>query len=181
MRNQEIALALIVLCLGVGTLGAGDEAYDGAQFKRVTLIVSDLERSLEVYRDILGFELDGVMDPKEIEASSGESYSYPVFRIDPSATIRFATLSAGEAQVRTLGLTEVTGIELPKPGRPLMSATVIRVNDLDGTMQRIAALGLETVEPTIAERPGEFRFKEQAFIDFDGHLVVLYQMLPLEE
>jgi len=181
MRNHAIALMFIVLCLGAGPLRAGDEPYDGAQFKRVTLVVADLERSLQVYRDILGFELDGVMDPNEIEASSGESYSYPVFKIDPTARIRFATLSAGEAQVRTLGITEVTGIELPKPGRPLMTATVIRVNDLDGTMKRIAALGLETVDPTIAERPGEFRFKEQAFIDFDGHLIVLYQMLPLGE
>ena len=108
------------------------------------------------------------------------SYSYPVFKIDPEAKLRFATLSAGPEQVRTMALAEVTGIELPKPGRPIMTASVIRVDDLDGVFEKLEALGLETVPGTISERPGEFKFKERAFVDFDGHLVVLYQMLPLE-
>ena len=174
VRNQILVLILIGFCLCTGTAGAGDEPYEGARFKRVTLVVADMERALSVYRDVLGFELDGIMD------ASGESYSYPVFRIDPAAKVRFATLSAGDEQVRTMALTEVTGMELPKLGVPLMTATVIRVADLDATFVKLEALGLETVPGTIAERPGEFRFKERAFIDFDGHLIVLYEVLPLE-
>ncbi len=174
MRNRRFPLVLVVLALFVNPVNAGDEPYTGANFKRVTLVVSDIDRSLGIYRDILGFQLDGVME------SSAESYSYPVFRIDPKAKIRFATLSAGPEQVRTMALTEVTGIELAKPGRPFMTASVIRVDDLDGTFEKLEALGLEIVAPTISERPGEFKFKEQAFVDFDGHLIVLYQMLPLE-
>ena len=176
MRTRKLAFLIIVPCLVVGTVYAGDEPYAGAHFKRVTLIVADIDRSLEIYRDVLGFELDGI-----VEATGHESYSYPVFKIDPDATIRFATLSAGTEQIRTMALTEVRGMELPKPGRPYMTATVIRVDDLDGTFEKIEKLGLETVPPKIAERPGEFRFKEQAFVDFDGHLIVLYQFLPLEE
>ncbi len=79
-----------------------------------------------------------------------------------------------------MALTEITGMELPKPGRPFMTASVIRVDDIEGTFKKLEALGLEIVPGTIAERPGEFKFKEQAFVDFDGHLIVLYQMLPLE-
>jgi len=175
MRLRQCLLSLIVLTLFVGPMGAEEPAYDGANFKRVTLVVSDLERSLEIYRDILGFQLDGIMD------SSEASYSYPVFKIDPEAKIRFATLSAGPEQVRTMALTEVTGIDPPKPGRPHMTASVIRVDDLDGVFEKLEALGLETVPGTIAERPGEFKFAERAFVDFDGHLIVLYQMLPLKE
>ena len=52
--------------------------------------------------------------------------------------------------------------------------------DFDGVFAKLEKLGLETVPGTVAERPGEFKFKERAFVDFDGHLVVLYQMLPLE-
>ena len=144
MRNRLIPLFLVALFMFVAPLGAADETYDGANFKRVTLVVSDLERSLGIYRDILGFQLDGIMD------SSEASYSYPVFKIDPSAKIRFATLSAGPAQVRTMALTEVTGMELPKPGRPHMTASVIRVDDLEGTFKKLEALGLETVPPKIA-------------------------------
>jgi catechol 2,3-dioxygenase-like lactoylglutathione lyase family enzyme len=174
MKLSRFALvAALALTVTLPAL-AGDEPYDGAHFKRVTLVVSDLDRSLEIYRDILGFSLDGISE------SSSESYSYPVFKIDPDATIRFATLSAGPEQVRTMALTEVAGMDLPKPGVPFMTATVIRVDDLDGVFAKLEKLGLETVPGTVAERPGEFKFKERAFVDFDGHLVVLYQMLPLE-
>ena len=174
MKLSRFALvAALALTVTLPAL-AGDEPYDGANFKRVTLVVSDLERSLEIYRDILGFQLDGIMDSTEA------SYSYPVFNIDPKATIRFATLSAGPDQVRTMALTEVTGMELPKPGRPHMTASVIRVGDIEDTFGKLEALGLKTVPPKLAERPGEFKFIEQAFVDFDGHLIVLYQMLPLD-
>jgi len=174
MRDILLALLLAVTLLVPGPLAAGDTSYDGAHFKRVTLVVSDIDRALGIYRDILGFDLDGISD------SSNESYSYPVFKIDPGATIRFATLSAGTEQVRTMALTEIKGMELPKPGLPLMTASVIRVDDIEGTFKKLEALGLETVPPRISERPGEFKFVEQAFIDYDGHLIVLYQMLPLE-
>lgn len=174
-RIATLALALAIACLTAGPLAAGDEPYTGAHFKRVTLVVADIDRALTIYRDVLGFTVD------EVSESSASSYSYPVFKIDPAAKIRFATLSAGPEQVRTLALTEVKGMELPSPGRPFMTASVIRVDDLDATFERLEALGLETVPAKIAERPGEFRFVERAFVDFDGHLIVLYQMLPLEE
>lgn len=174
MKHRTLALVFAFVILITGLAAAEDTPYDGANFKRVTFVVADMDRSLQIYRDILGFTLDGIMD------SSHASYSYPVFKIDPDATLRFATLSAGPEQVRTMALTEVKGMELPKPGVPFMTASVIRVDDLDGAFKKLEALGLETVEPTIAERPGEFKFKEGAFVDFDGHLVVLYQMLPLD-
>jgi len=175
MRHLPSTLIVILVFLFAGLVLGADEPYEGANFKRITLVVADMDRSLEIYHDILGFQLDGIME------SSGESYSYPVFRIDPEAKIRFATLSAGPDQIRTMALTEIKGMDLPKPGIPFMTATVIRVGDLDGTFKRLEELGLETVEGTVAERPGEFRFKERAFVDFDGHLIVLYQMLPLED
>lgn len=174
MKPRLFALVFALVLSFAIPASAGDEPYDGANFKRVTLVVSDLDRSLEIYRDILGFQLDGIMDSTEA------SYSYPVFKIDPEAKVRFATLSAGPEQVRTMALTEITGMELPKPGRPHMTASVIRVDDLEGTFKKLEAMGLEIVPPKIAERPGEFKFVEQAFVDFDGHLIVLYQLLPLE-
>lgn len=174
MVRRLFVLVATLSVLAAAPATADDSPYDGASFKRVTLVVADMDRALTIYRDILGFTLDGVSE------STAESYSYPVFRIDPKASIRFATLSAGPEQIRTLALTEVTGIELPEPGRPYMTATVIRVDDLEGVFGKLEELGLETVPGTVAERPGEFKFAERAFVDFDGHLVVLYQMLPLE-
>ncbi len=173
MRKWLSLLVVVVVGLAVAIPGLADDAYEGATFKRVTLVVEDMERSLEIYRDILGFDLDGISESGE------DSYSYPVFKIDPEATIRFATLSAGTQQVRTLALVEVKGMALPTPTAPMMTASVIRVQGLDGVIERLKALQLEVMAQETAEREGEFRFKEQAFIDFDGHLIVLYEIVEL--
>ncbi len=152
------------------TMSSSTKADEGVLFKRATILVADIDRSLEIYRDILGFEVF------QISESSEDSYSYPVFKIPKEAKIRFATLSS-PTQVRTLALTEVTGIELPKPSAPLMTAGVIKVDDLPAVMAKIEALGLEITAPKVDEGT-DFTFREQAFIDFDGHLMVLYQILP---
>jgi len=141
----------------------------GVLFKRSNLVVSDMDRSLTIYRDILEFSLF-----TEIEQSGQDSYSYPVFKIPKEAKIRFATLDS-KSQVRTLALTEVTGYDLPKPSIPLMSALVIRVDDIDDTIQKIRNLGLETTKLKTV-RSERNNFKEQAFIDYDGHLIVLYEL-----
>lgn len=141
---------------------------EGLLFKRTNLLVSDAERSLKIYHDILGFSIFSQSKSKP------DSYSYPVFKIPKEAEISFITLSS-PTQERTLALTEVKGIELPKPGIPLMTAAVIKVGDLKGTMEKITALELETTEPRRAKNH-EFYFLEQAFIDFDGHLIVLYEL-----
>lgn len=171
-----VLLLLLQACAPAPPPDAGSEiapedAYDGAHFKRVTLVVADLDRSLAIYRDILGFEIDSISE------SGPDSYSYPVFKIDPAATIRFATLSAGTEQVRTLGLTEVKGIELPGPSVPRRSATVIRTADIERDFARLEALGLETTEPKFVELTESYHFWERAFTDFDGHLIVLYQVV----
>ncbi len=142
---------------------------ESVYFKRSTLLVSDLEQSLKVYRDILGFEVFQIKD------SDKDSFSYPVFKIPVEADIRFATLSS-PSQVRTLGLTEVKGIRLPRLSSPIMSSLVIKVDNLEEKIAKIQSLGLETTG--LKEDQGnDFSFLEQAFIDFDGHLTVLYQII----
>ncbi len=138
-------------------------------YKRITLVVADIERSLQVYRDILGFQINSLTD------SDDDSYSYPVFKIPKEARIRFATLDS-PSQERTLGLTEVKGCPLPSPQAPIMSASVIKVEKLSKVIEEIQALGLETTEPE-TDGNDQFTFLEQAFIDFDGHLIVLYEIL----
>ncbi|MEM7049252.1 MAG: VOC family protein [Acidobacteriota bacterium] len=169
-----LATLLLILATGVATAAQEENPYEGATFKRVTLVVADLDRALTIYRDILGFHLDGVSE------SGPDSYSYPVFKIDRDAKIRFATLSAGTEQVRTLALTEVRGMELPEAGRPLMSAAVIRSRNLERDFERLEALGLETTAPKFVTGQ-EFSFWERAFIDYDGHLVVLYEIVESEK
>ena len=61
----------------------------GIRFQRGNIVVADMDRSLEVYRDILGLTVEYT---KESEPTS---YSYPVFEIPREAKLRFATLNAG--------------------------------------------------------------------------------------
>jgi len=138
-------------------------------YKRVTLVVADIDRSLKVYQDILGFTINYINE---------SAYSYPVFKIPKEAKIRFAAMDS-PTQERTLGFTEVKGCDLPKPRTPIMSASVIKVADLKGAIEKIQALGLETADPT-TDSNDNFTFLEQSFIDFDGHLIVLYELLPNE-
>lgn len=176
-KGQGLTIGVLLVFSGLACRTARQQPApsldDGSVlFKRTTLVVANMERALTIYRDILGFTLNA-----PVSESGPDSYSYPVFRIPQEAKIRFATLDS-RTQERTLGLTEVTGISLPPPAQPLMSAAVIRVPDIAATMAKIRALGLETTEPKTVRTPdGKLAFTEQAFIDFDGHLIVLYQLL----
>ena len=137
-------------------------------FKRINLCVADLERSLSVYRDILGFTVDHIKDSKD------DSYSYPVFTFPKDAKLRFATLNTA-SQERTLALTEVTGIELPEMPVPRMVAAVINCPAFDEVLDKVRAAGLEVIEPqNLPDPDGNPKGRESAFIDPDGHLIVLY-------
>lgn len=140
----------------------------GLHLKRPCMLVSDLARSLTLYRDILGFRLDYVGE------ASPDSYLYKVFQIPAEAQLRFAALST-EKEVRALALTEVKGITLTKPEPPHRIGVVIEVQEVAPTIAQIAALGLEIVEPTHFTAPPNLSFTEQGFFDFDGQLIVLYE------
>jgi len=147
------------------------ENYEGAYFKRTTFMVSDLDRALSVYRDVLGFEV------AEIKGLGKDSYAYPAFKLPPEANIRFATLSA-PGQERTIGLKEVTGVDLPVQVIPYRVATVLRTDDIERDFVKIEAIGLETMPLKLHEFENPtYHFLERAFVDYDGHVVALYEVL----
>lgn len=137
--------------------------------KRPNLLVADLDRSLKIYRDILGFDDAGIGE------SSLDSYSYPVFNIPREGRMRYTYL--GEpGEDRVFGLTEVKNVDLPRPAdRPYMSTVVIGVTGLTDKMEQLAEMGLEMTEPKTTGGT-EFIFTEVAFIDPDGHMIVLYEV-----
>ncbi len=140
---------------------------EGLLLKRSSLLISDLDQSLKVYRDILGFSASPIMD------TESDSYSYEVFKIPKEAKMRLVNLDS-DSQQRVLSLKEVKGIALPKPSVPYRSAILIKVADLEEVMLKIEALSLETSELKVVEGK-RLKYKEQSFIDYDGHLVALYQ------
>jgi len=171
VSRLPIALVLVFACtLTSGPVRAADEAaVREVALKRVNLLVRDLDRSLAVYRDILGFR------NAQVSQSRPQSYSYPVFRLPAQAKLRFCTLDSA-TEVRALALTEVTGMELPAPGPIVTSTPVIRVEDFEEVHARLKAAGLDVVEPRRSKTVEGHDFRELAFTDPDGHLVVLYEL-----
>jgi catechol 2,3-dioxygenase-like lactoylglutathione lyase family enzyme len=174
-----ISLLGFWLLLSTGASAQNDPAPEAdaeverlAPLHRTSLLVADVERSLTLYRDILGLELGRVSD------TPPDSYSYRFFNIEPGAMKRFAYLSGEDGYVNVLGLGEVPGIELNLPESPRSAAYVQTVADVEGVKEQVEALGLETIPPVEfmsreAGKPG----MEFGIIDFDGHLILVYGLL----
>lgn len=153
---------------GPASLRAHGMSRPDLRLQRTTLLVADLERSLRLYRDVLGFE---VAFSKE---SAADSYSYDVFTIPRGSPIRFCVLGLPE-QPGCLGLTEVEGLE-PAAERPRRSGLVIHVPDLDAALSGADALGLHRyAEDRLLTHDGR-EGREVGVVDADGNLVVLYHI-----
>jgi catechol 2,3-dioxygenase-like lactoylglutathione lyase family enzyme len=137
--------------------------------KRVNFLVADLDRSLAIYRDVLGFRVF------EVSRSGPDSYSYPVFGLPKEASLTFVTLDSA-TETRALAITEVRGVDLARPSSGVRSAAaVIRVGALREKLAALRQLELEVVEAVEAVNSEGLPFLEAAFVDPDGHLVVLYE------
>tara|TARA_B100001540_G_scaffold64260_1_gene57783 strand:+ start:601 stop:1050 length:450 start_codon:yes stop_codon:yes gene_type:complete len=138
-------------------------------FKRMNLIVSDLEQSLEIYRDVIGMEVF------EIKDSDKGSYAYKVFNLPEDAAMRYASLNIG-SKTRGFSLTEIKNAELPSLDGIKMTTAVIQVEDLREIYQKIINMNLHYTKIDEDITPEGITFAEFSFTDYDGHLVVLYEL-----
>lgn len=140
------------------------------RFQRGNFVVSDLERALTFYRDVLGFEV------AYQHGHNPDSYSIPVFNIPDGAELGFCTLSTRD-QVRVMALTEIKGIALPPVPPPRRSAIVLDIAEPDTVLEGARALGL-TVYPEERLETNDGRIgREIGIVDFDDNLVVIYTIL----
>lgn len=151
------------------------DTYAGAYFKRQLFVVSDMDRALTLWRDVLGLE------PGAITVSGPNSYSREVFAIPPEAAMRFVTMSAGPDQQRTLALLEVTGVPLPRQTGIRTTAAVINARGrLAEIVRRSEAMGLTALPPRPLATATQGTGTEQAILDWDGNVIVLYE-LPMPD
>lgn len=145
---------------------------DYLRFQRGNFIVKNIEKSLTLYQDVLGFELAFIKD------SPDDSYSYPVFQIDQSHKMRFAVLNT-ESQVRVMALTEVPA-DLPPLPHPRRSAIVLEVGDVDAVCDGARAAGCHVYEEEELHTHDGRVGREVGIVDFDDNLVVIYK-IPASE
>jgi catechol 2,3-dioxygenase-like lactoylglutathione lyase family enzyme len=186
-RSAAVALALLPLLLAgaagpsvaqttpapatAPTAEALLAEYGGSHFKRVTILVSDLDRSLALYRDVLGFVVTAQMPLKET------SYAYTMFNVPPAARMRMAMLSS-DTQERTLALIEVAGAPINVPTSPRPASMVINAADLPAMVSKAGQMGLTVFKELDLKTVDGKTGKEQGLLDPDGHLVILYQLNP---
>lgn len=138
------------------------------RFQRANFVVRDIERSLQFYRDVLGFEVAFMKD------SPDDSYSYPVFEIDKQHKLRFAVLSTPD-QARVMALTEVPA-DLETVPLPRRSAIVVEVGDVDAVVAGAAAAGCHVHdEGELLTHDGR-RGREVGILDADDNLTVIYNI-----
>ena len=140
----------------------------GLRLQRPNLAVADIDRSLRLYRDILGFKVDFIKD------SPDDSYSYPVFEIPHDAHLRFAVLSANTDQPRSLALPEIRGAAIPDPELPRRNALVLNIETIDEVLAAVRDEGLHIYPEERLETQDGRIGREIGFVDYDGHLIVIY-------
>lgn len=148
-----------------------DAAYDGVLFKRGKVVVSDLDRACTLWIDLLGMQIDTVF------TQDADSLAYDLFNVPKTARTRFATLNAGPEQPRTLGIYEVTGVPLEAQDGIRRGSVVINANGrLDEIRAALPGMGLSMLREKTLVTVDEQVGIETGFYDWDGNLIVLYEL-----
>lgn len=143
------------------------------RIQRSTVIVTDMDRAIDFYCNVLGFDLEFK------KQSDSESYSYPVFGIDRDAQIGFAVLGTPD-QPRSLGLTSITG-DIGEMGLPRRFGLVLNVDDVDAVLSRAEAAGAKIFEEDALVTNDGRTGREVGILDPDGNLAVIYKIMTKPE
>ena len=150
--------------------------------RRVTLIVRNMENSLQLYRDTLGLKVnyDAVLPMSGVALPAGQ----------PGAKARLVLLNSNDPFIGWIGLMEWLDPRLPDPGpypkRMTVGGHVIVTNtdDVDGRCAAAAKIPnvTMTAPPRLQEYPGRngappIKVKGCNFFDPDGTLIELNQLL----
>ncbi|SVB01056.1 uncharacterized protein METZ01_LOCUS153910 [marine metagenome] len=139
------------------------------RFQRANYLVSNRDRALLIYRDILGMDLDF------IKQSEDDSYSYDVFKIDPSIPIEFALLSYKD-QPRVMALTILGEGNLEMNPLPRRAAICIEVDDVDDILKKCEKNNFHFFkEEHLVTHDGR-EGREVGILDDDGNLTVIYKI-----
>lgn len=143
--------------------------YQGVYIRRPTLVVSDMDQALVLYRDILGLKLSRLKEDNE------DSYVFTTFNIPAGTTVMHATLDT-DTGARVLSLVEVKGIPPVSKDEAVRTAAILM--NANGQMDRIRSRLIKEGYTVMPLHALGSTGREFAFLDQDGHLLALYEFPP---
>jgi catechol 2,3-dioxygenase-like lactoylglutathione lyase family enzyme len=161
----------IFVCLSL--LASGVNARAELQFQRATLTVGDMERSLDFYRDLLGFTVSG-------DARYDTPALRAMFHIPDGSTPRLVLLDASPAQPRALALVHAEGLDVDAAANARHApALVVNTTELDAIMSRLREADVTIIQPPTAlnDFSGNPYGREAMVLDPDGVRLVLFELL----
>lgn len=148
--------------------------------KRTTIVVGNLQRSLDFYRDILGLRVffDGTIQNPGASDVTGITCQ----------KLRMVVLRAEELDTGMIGLMEIHGADPPlraiTPGEDLRtgeSILVIPTTQLKTLYERLKQAGVHIMAPPVAvDVPDRPEIHEMMIRDPDGVVINLTQRGPLK-
>lgn len=139
--------------------------------KRPTLLVRDLQRSIDFYTDVLGLEL---FDVEPNYNTDPESLGYPLFNLPPGVRKRMAYFNTSD-EVRGFAVEEVLDFDWSVQQRPRTSVVLFETDDIENLERRLRDGGHTVWTPARGDNYG-LRFAEIGFLDPDGHLIAAFQV-----
>jgi catechol 2,3-dioxygenase-like lactoylglutathione lyase family enzyme len=148
------------------------------------LTVSDLQRSLDFYCRLLGFEVATTLPP-DAERERWDTYHRAVSRI-PDSVIRVVYLQAPDGESH-LELIEYLSPRRPAPARrslaePGGAIVALATSDSAGAVARLREAGVDVLsDPVPYETDGGERSLTTYLYDPDGNALCLFETLPPAE
>ena len=142
--------------------------YD-LQVHRPNVLVSDMDRALRIYRDILGFKVNFLLDALDVATD--------MFGLPPDTKMRMAFLSEGKGTFGSLAISEARGIVIPKREPPFQACVIIELKEgrLPAVVEQLRAEGCEMGKAFELEQPTR---TDIAFTDPFGNRVVIFEIHP---
>ena len=136
------------------------------RFQRANYVVSDIDRAMTFYCDVLGLDL------VFLKPSDPDNYSYEIFGLPKDKPMRFAVLRT-EDQPNVMALTEIKG-GIGFDEGPRRTAIILETPEIDRVIKESKELGLKVFgEDKLITKDGR-EGREFGILDFDGNLVVVY-------
>jgi catechol 2,3-dioxygenase-like lactoylglutathione lyase family enzyme len=163
---------MIVWILGISLVAALPLRAE-LQLQRATLTVSDMDRSLHFYQDLLGFTVSG-------DARYDTPALRTMFHIPHDTTPRLVLLDASPAQPRALALVHADGLDVDAAANARHApALVVNTTQLDDIMDRMNEADIAIILPPtpLNDFSGKPFGREAMVLDPDGVRLVLFELL----